>query len=103
MIDRVRDKINKAVNAYKRLTDVKSWSIVRSLKKLSNACQKLGSAIRDTKPPVITRTVDATTSASSLAHRYYGDFNRQSEILKLNRIRNSFKIPAGTRINVYSK
>lgn len=103
IIDRARDKINKAVNAYKRLTDIKSWAIVRGLKKLSHTCQNLGSAIRDTKPPVISKSTDCATSASVLAHKRYGDYRRQDEIIKLNRIRNSFVIPAGTKLNIFSK
>lgn len=55
-------------------------------------------------PPIITRTVDTPTNLTLLAFRWYGDYTRSTELLRLNPdVRNPNFIQPGEVLNAYAR
>jgi prophage DNA circulation protein len=103
MVNAVRNKIDQAIAAVRSLTDVGSWNIVRGLKRLAFSATKLARRLRDLKPSVILKTLAAATTLNALTHSLYGGTARAAEITRMNPIRNTFLIPIGTQLKVYSR
>ena len=103
LVDKVRSRIEAAIRAIDKLTDVGNWPLVQGLKRLAASCQKLANRVRALKPPLIVKTLETAMPVSLLAHRLYGDGARVDEILRMNRIKDPFFVPAGTQLKVYSR
>lgn len=101
-VNKVRKKIDTAVEKARQLTDVQNYPLVRSLKKLAYSCQKVGTRIQQVKPVVLERTIPVEMPLPLLAHKLYGDSSRATEIQQVNRVRNPFIAPPGARLKVYS-
>jgi len=102
-IDKVRAKISAAVTAARSLGDIESYPIVRAVRRAEHTATQLARRLYNESPPVITKLIKVPCSLTVLAHSLYGDGARSDEILALNRVRNSFLVPAGTLLKVPSK
>lgn len=70
--------------------------VIEPLKDVALAVQQLAVQVIDVLPPIMTRTVDAPSNLTLLAHRWYGDHTRSDELLRLNpQIRNPNFIARG--------
>jgi len=101
-VNQVRSKIDTAVAKVRAAVDPNSYRLVRSLKLLAYSCQRLATRVQQIKPVVLEREVGIGMPLQLVAHKLYGDATRASEIRKVNRIRNSLLVPAGTKLRVYS-
>jgi len=55
------------------------------------------------RPPLLSRTVESTSSLRLLAHRWYGDNSRALELLRLNpTLRTPYGIATGTVMRAYA-
>jgi prophage DNA circulation protein len=103
-VNRVRSRVDRAIAAARKLGDVRSWPLVVALKKAVHTVQRLAKSIRDIKPPVILKRLEAAMPVSLLAHSMYGTgTKRADEILRLNKIKNPFIVPRGTELKVYAR
>jgi len=76
---------------------------VRAVKRVAYSVQKLAQRVQSLRPPLVLKRLEAAMPVSLFAHKLYGDAKRQDEILRMNRVRNTFVIPAGTELKVYSR
>ena len=97
-------KIDKAVKKVRRLTDLDSYPLVKSLRQTDGAVRQLGRRVLGTKWPLRMRTIPVPVPAVLLAQHLYGDASRADELAELNPgvIRNPGMIPAGTVIKVFN-
>jgi prophage DNA circulation protein len=102
-VNQIRAKINAGLKFIKKVADVKNWPVARALRKVAHSVQKLGKAVQSLSPPALFKTIGATMSVTALAHSLYGDGSRSSQLLAMNKIRNPFLVPVGTRLKVYAK
>jgi prophage DNA circulation protein len=104
LVNSVRKKIETAIRTVRAIADVSNWPLTRSLKKLARSVTRLGERVRQLQPSVILKTISTAMPLAVLAHRLFGDGTaRADEILRMNRIRNPFVIPAGTQLKVPSR
>jgi prophage DNA circulation protein len=61
-----------------------SRTLTEPLKDIALALQTAAAAVIEQSPPLITRIVEAPGNLHLLAHRWYGDYSRASELLRLN-------------------
>lgn len=82
-----------------------TWQpVVNSLKDIALAVQELGTTVITQRPPLTTRTVEADCNLHLLAHLWYADYSRASELLRLNpTLRNPNALKAGDVLNAYSR
>lgn len=81
-----------------------SRPVTEALKDTALSIQQLAISVLDSLPPLITRTVDAPSSLTLLAFRWYGDYTRSAELLRLNpSIRNPNFIQRGDVLRAYAK
>ncbi|EMY0612002.1 DNA circularization N-terminal domain-containing protein [Yersinia enterocolitica] len=78
--------------------------VVDSLKTLAVIVQEQATAVMMQRPPLTTRVVSAETNLHLLAHLWYGDYTRATELLRLNpSLRNPNVIKTGDILNAYSR
>ncbi|MEB2724668.1 DNA circularization N-terminal domain-containing protein [Citrobacter braakii] len=78
--------------------------VVDSLKTLAVIVQEQATAVMMQRPPLTTRVVSAETNLHLLAHLWYGDYTRATELLRLNpSLRNPNAIKTGDILNAYSR
>ncbi|KUY99786.1 hypothetical protein WS49_18315 [Burkholderia sp. RF7-non_BP4] len=66
--------------------------------------QELAIKVIDVLPPIISRTVDAPSNMTLLAHLWYGNYLRSSELLRLNpQIRNPNFIQRGDTVSGFAQ
>ncbi|MYP95034.1 multidrug DMT transporter permease, partial [Salmonella enterica subsp. enterica serovar Kentucky] len=82
-----------------------TWQpVVNGLKDIALAVQELGTSVITQRPPLTTRTVEADCNLHLLAHLWYADYSRASELLRLNpTLRNPNALKAGDELNAYSR
>lgn len=82
-----------------------TWQpFVNGLKDIALAVQELGTTVITQRPPLTTRTVEADCNLHLLAHLWYADYSRASELLRLNpTLRNPNALKAGDVLNAYSR
>ncbi|CAB3764097.1 DNA circularization protein [Paraburkholderia humisilvae] len=61
-----------------------SRPVTEPLKDVALSIQQLAVSVIDALPPLISRTVPAPTNLTLLAYRWYGDYTRSAELLRLN-------------------
>lgn len=97
-------KCDKAVKKVRRLTDVDSYPLVKSLRQIDSSARALGRRVLGTKWPLRSRTIPVPAPLCLLAQHLYGDGSRADEIAELNpgAVRNPGLVPAGTVLKVFS-
>lgn len=100
--NRARSEIEVAIELTRATYPIEiSRPIIESLKDTALALQKAAQAIIVARPPLITRQVVTPAPLRVLAHRWYGDHNRASELQRLNSLANPNFLQATDRLNAY--
>lgn len=104
LVAETRASINDAIAAARARYGVEeARAITEPLKTLALNVQEAGKAIIMARPPMVSRKVEAPAPLRLLAHRWYGDHSRASELLRLNNLRLPNLISAGDTLNGYSR
>lgn len=83
---------------------VEARPITEPLKSAAKQIQELGLAVINMRPPLVVRRVAVATTFHLLAHQWYGDYRRATELARLNpQIRNPNRIDVGEPINAYAE
>lgn len=78
--------------------------VVEALKNQALALQAAAQAIIELRPPLIERTVASDSNLHLIAHRWYGDYSRATELLRLNpQIRQPNFVLAGSVLMAYAE
>lgn len=118
MVNTVRELTLQAINTLRQDYEPRTQSIssdeepvgllwqgvVTLLKSVAFGVQILGLQIIEKRPPLTRRRVTTETNFHLLAHEWYGDYRRASELQRLNlRTRNPNHLQAGEFINAYAR
>ncbi|WP_416053134.1 DNA circularization protein [Cupriavidus basilensis] len=80
-----RGAIEVAVASYREAYGVEdARPVIESLKDVALAVQTIAIEAIDARPPIVTRTVEAPGNLSLIAHHWYADHTRATELLRLN-------------------
>lgn len=82
--------------------DVTIYPAIKALRAMTKSALDLKQRLEARAPKIVVFEVPVLTSLVAIAIRLYGDPDRQSDILRLNKIRNPSLIPAGTQLRVYA-
>lgn len=78
--------------------------VVEPMKDTALAVQELAVDVIDQLPPIVSRTIDAPANLTLLAFRWYGDYSRSAELMRLNPgIRNPNFIYRGDVLRGYAR
>ncbi|WP_124076174.1 DNA circularization protein [Burkholderia gladioli] len=101
----VRDRLQLAIDDARGTVELFDYrDTVEALKDTALAIQVLAINVIDQLPPIVTRTVDAPCNLTLLAFRWYGDYARSSELMRLNpSIRNPNVINRGEVLRGYAR
>ena len=81
-----------------------AYNTAEKLRQQSHKLTQLALAAINRKPPLIIRTVEFDSTMQQVAHAFYGDYTRASELLRLNpHIRYPNFIASGEVLNGYAK
>lgn len=80
-----RTQIQARINDFRSVYGLEvSRTLTEPLKDIALALQDAAAAVIELSPPLIARTVDASANLHLLAFRWYGDYSRADELLRLN-------------------
>ncbi|MFX2607071.1 DNA circularization protein [Enterobacter mori] len=106
-IDRLRDRyepVRTLVTATAEPVGIQWLGLVDHLRETGLALQNLGVMVLARRPPLTRRRVDVDTCLRLLAHAWYADHSRATELLRLNpQVRDPNLITAGMVLNAYAK
>ncbi|AXH61269.1 DNA circularization protein [Providencia huaxiensis] len=78
--------------------------VVSSLKEVALGVQTLGLRVIEKRPPLTRKTLTAPANFHLLAHTWYGDYRRATELHRLNpQVRNPNFLQVGDIINAYAR
>lgn len=99
-----RTRIEGAIEAVRAIYPLETArTITEPMKDLALALQEAAQAIIEARPPLVQKAVEAPGNLRLLAHRWYGDHNRATELARLNpdlRLPNAMQ--AGDVLNAYA-
>ncbi|KVE36190.1 DNA circularization protein [Burkholderia sp. BDU5] len=100
-----RELIQAAIDAVRAAVPVEqARPVIEPLKETALSVQELAIKVIDVLPPIISRTVDAPSNLTLLAHLWYGDYLRSTELLRLNsQIRNPNFIQRGDIVRGFAQ
>lgn len=91
-------------DARESMTLVDYRPVVEPLKDTALAVQELAIDVIDQLPPIVSRTIEAPSNLTLIAFRWYGDYSRSSELMRLNPgIRNPNFIYRGDVLRGYAR
>ncbi|WP_404991322.1 DNA circularization protein [Cupriavidus pauculus] len=101
----VRDYVQAAIETTRDLYPVdQARPVIQALRDTAAAVQDAAIAVIDARPPLGQKTVEAPGNLHLVAHRWYGDYTRADELLRLNpKLRNPNNIQAGDVLFAYAK
>ena len=101
----VRDHIELAIDATRDLYPVdQARPVIQALRDTAAAVQDAAIAVVDARPPLGQRVVEVSGNLHLVAYRWYGDYTRATELLRLNpKLRNPNNIQAGDVLFAYAK
>lgn len=104
IINDARTDIEACIVTYRSLYSLEdSRPVIEALKTTALALQEAARAVIEVRPPLITRNVDAPGNLRLIAHKWYGDHTRATELFRLNRqVRMPNFIAMGDRLNAYA-
>lgn len=104
VVGNVRERVQDALDWVRAVEDEKAaYAACEALRAVADAVQTLGAKVLETRPPLVTHTVEVEGNAHLLAHKLYGDFTRAAEIVRLNpQVRNPNFIAKGQVLHVYA-
>jgi len=102
--DDARDLINQAIAKYRALEgSVAARPVTEPLKTAAGELLDLALAVLNARPPLISRQIPAPCNLHLAAFRWYGDYTRATELLRLNpTVRNPNDILRGDVLNGYA-
>ncbi|WP_175857035.1 DNA circularization N-terminal domain-containing protein [Burkholderia anthina] len=81
-----------------------SRPVTEPLKDVALSVQQLAVDVIDVLPPIISREIDTAINLMLLAFRWYGDYTRSAELLRLNpNVRNPNFIQPGDVLRAYAR
>ena len=100
-----RGFINAAIGKQREnLGSIAARPIVEPLKNAALELQQMAQAVILARPPLVQREVQTPGNLHLIAYRWYGDYTRAAELLRLNpSIRNPNFITRGEVLNGYAK
>ncbi|EON13091.1 DNA circularization protein [Pandoraea sp. SD6-2] len=100
-----RELLQIAIDAVRAAVPVEeSHPVVERLKDTAQAIQQLAIKVIDVLPPIVTRTVHAPANLTLIAHLWYGDYRRASELQRLNpQLRNPNFIERGEVLSGFAQ
>lgn len=100
-----RTWLQSAIDAVRLATSVEQGRpTIEALKDTALSVQTLAINVIDVLPPIISRVTETPTNLTMLAHRWYGNYTRSTELLRLNpRIRNPNFIEQGEVIRGFAQ
>ncbi|WP_423197454.1 DNA circulation N-terminal domain-containing protein [Cupriavidus sp. H19C3] len=101
----VRDHVQTAIETTRDLYPVEqARPVIQALRDVAAAVQEAAVAVIDARPPLSTRTVTSPGNLHLVAFRWYGDYARAAELLRLNpQLRNPNDIKAGDVLYAYAQ
>lgn len=104
MVNDTRTSIEDVITQYRaNFTLEDSRPVVEALKATALALQEAARTVIQARPPLITKIVDAPGNFRLLAHKWYGDHTRATELLRLNQtVRMPNFISVGDSLNAYA-
>lgn len=99
-----RVSLNTAIVTVRSVYPVeKSREITEPLKDQALAVQEAAKAVIEARPPLMEKPVEAPGNFRLLAHRWYGDHNRATELARLNpALRMPNALQTGDTLNAYA-
>lgn len=100
-----RTLIEQAIEAVTASGDLdETRPVAEALRNVALSVQQLAIGTIDALPPLITRTVPSSCNLTLLAFRWYGDYTRSAELLRLNpSIHNPNFIEAGEVLRAFAQ
>lgn len=104
IVNDTRTSIEAVITQYRaNFTLEDSRPVVEALKATALALQEAARTVIQARPPLIIKVVDAPGNYRLLAHKWYGDHTRATELLRLNpTVRMPNFISVGDRLNAYA-
>ncbi len=105
IISDVREQIQETINKIRGTEDYEDAAgTIDTLRDLALTLQQQAEAVIDKRPPLITRAVKADSNLHLIAFRWYGDYSRADELLRLNPdVKHQSFIEQGRVLNAYAK
>ena len=105
LVNLVRSLVQSSILLQRRLYDVEvARPIIEGLRNTAAMIQSRARQVILQSPPMIERTVESPASLRLLAHRWYGEHARSTELLRLNPGLNTpHNIPAGKVLRAYAE
>lgn len=100
-----RALIQTAILLHRRLYEVEeALPTIEALRTLAALIQRRAQQVILLSPPLVERTLESPASLHLLAHRWYQDHSRASELLRLNpNLKTPHNIAAGTVVRAYAQ
>lgn len=101
----VREAIQVAIDTHRDMLPVdEARPITEPLKDTAHSIQIAAVAVIDARPPLVTRMIEGAGNLHLVAFRWYGDFSRAAELVRLNpQLRNPNFLAAGDVLNAYTR
>lgn len=78
--------------------------VIEALKSTALNLQEAGRVVINAQPPLLVKVIDASGNYRLLAHKWYGDHTRATELARLNaKLRMPNFIGVGDRVNAYAQ
>jgi len=104
VVNTARSEIEAAIMAARAVLVLEqSRDVVETLKDLALAVQLAGQQIIERRPPLLNRTVEASGNLRLIAHFWYGDHSRATELARLNNLRNPNALQKGDVLRAYAQ
>ncbi|HDR9101734.1 TPA: DNA circularization N-terminal domain-containing protein [Burkholderia vietnamiensis] len=100
-----RELIQTAIDAVRAAVPIEqARPVIEPLKETALTVQELAVKVIDILPPIVSRSVDAPSNLTLLAHLWYADYSRAAELLRLNpQIRNPNVIQRGDIVRGFAQ
>lgn len=86
-----------------KIDDAVNSDTVRAVRRVVDSASRLKERVERLAPSVAEMEIDNHTPMVAVAMRLYGDPARADDLIRLNKIRDPFLVPPGTRLRVYSE
>ncbi|UXC35164.1 DNA circularization protein [Cupriavidus gilardii] len=100
-----RTAIQDAIDIHREIYPIETARpVIEALRDAAHGVQEAAIAVIDVRPPLIRRKVDVAGNLHLVAFRWYGDYRRAGELLRLNpALRNPNFLEPGDLLNAYAR
>ena len=101
----VRAALQQTIEQWRKaLPGEDARQVIESLRDLGLQVQRSAASLIAAKPPIVTRKVESAANLRQLAHLWYGDSSRATELLRLNpQLAHPNHLQAGELIHGYAR